>query len=163
MLKYRDKSKPQMWTHERYNTYFYSLHSSGFRLLEPCCRGLLLFRHKSISEVQRWCWVIRSGSRSVFQFNQKVSDRAEVRTVAISWTKHTKYHCMLELYDFPLLKLKGTNHEKQVQTKSRLKNVDTRIPRQDYQVGNRPQQLQISSLHINLNGVYITIISIHTD
>ncbi len=35
------------------------------------------FRHKSISEVQHWCWVIRPGLQSVFQFIPNVFSGVE--------------------------------------------------------------------------------------
>ena len=44
-------------------------------------QGLLLFSHKSISEVGHWCWVIRPGSQLVFQFIPKVFDGVEVRAL----------------------------------------------------------------------------------
>ena len=37
-------------------------------MLEHCCWNLLPYRHKSISEVRHWCWAIRPGSQSAFQF-----------------------------------------------------------------------------------------------
>lgn len=40
-----------------------SLGSAGFRLSTRCWTW-----HQSISEVQHWCWFIRSGSQSTFQF-----------------------------------------------------------------------------------------------
>ena len=39
-------------------------------MLEHCCGDL--FSHKSRSEVGYWCWAIRPGSQSVFQFIPKV-------------------------------------------------------------------------------------------
>ena len=55
-----------------------SLHSSGKDLhliLEHCCRDLLPFSHKSISEVGHWCWAIM---QSEFQF---IPDGVEVRAL----------------------------------------------------------------------------------
>lgn len=40
--------------------------------------GILLpFRHQSINEVARWCWVTRPSSQLVFQFILKVLDRVD--------------------------------------------------------------------------------------
>ena len=44
-------------------------------MLKHCCRDLLPFSHKSISEVGHWCWVIRPDSHSAFQFIPRVFDR----------------------------------------------------------------------------------------
>ena len=37
-------------------------------MLEQCCGDMLPFSHKSNSEVGNWCWRIRPGSQSAFQF-----------------------------------------------------------------------------------------------
>lgn len=52
-----------------------SIRSSGKasrKILDAGCRDLLSFSHKSISGVGHWCWTIRPGSQSVFQFIPKV-------------------------------------------------------------------------------------------
>lgn len=43
------------------------------------CRDLIPFIHRSISEVQRWHWMFRSGSQSLCSFVPKVSGGVEVR------------------------------------------------------------------------------------
>ena len=50
-------------------------------MLRHCCEDLLPFNHKRISEVGHWCWAIRGGSQSTFQFIQKVFDGVVVRTL----------------------------------------------------------------------------------
>ena len=50
-------------------------------MLEHCCGDLLPFSHRSISEVGHWCWAIRPGSQSAFQFIPKVFDGVEVRAL----------------------------------------------------------------------------------
>ena len=50
-------------------------------MLEHCCRDLIPFSHKRISEVGHWCWAIRSGSQSAFQFILKVFDGVDVRAL----------------------------------------------------------------------------------
>jgi hypothetical protein len=50
-------------------------------MLEHFCGDLLSFSHDSISEVRHWCWRIRPGSQSVFQFMSKVFDFVEVRAL----------------------------------------------------------------------------------
>ena len=42
---------------------------------------MLPFSHKSITEVGHWCWAIRSGTQSAFQFILKVFDGVEVRAL----------------------------------------------------------------------------------
>ena len=52
-----------------------SSHSSGnsfHQMLEHCWGDLPPFSHRCISEVGRWCWVLRPGSQSAFQFIPKV-------------------------------------------------------------------------------------------
>ena len=64
----------------RYN----SLHSSGkafYLMLEHCCGDLLPISHKSISGVGHWCWAIRPGSQSAFQFIPKVINVVEIRAM----------------------------------------------------------------------------------
>ena len=48
-------------------------------MLEHCCRDLLPFSHKIISEVGHLCWAIRAGSQSAFHFIPEVFDGFEVR------------------------------------------------------------------------------------
>ena len=50
-------------------------------MLEHCCGDFLPFSHKSISEVGHWCWAIRPGSQSAFQFIPKVFDGIEARAL----------------------------------------------------------------------------------
>ena len=50
-------------------------------MLEHCCRDLLPFSHKSISEVRHLFWAIRPGSQSEFQLISKVFDEVEVRAL----------------------------------------------------------------------------------
>jgi hypothetical protein len=52
-----------------------------YEMLEHCCKDLLLFSHKSISEVRHWCWAIRPGSQSAFKLFPKVFDEDEVRAL----------------------------------------------------------------------------------
>ncbi len=73
--------------------YMWCLNSSCFSLYTrhyttlSCCRDFLPFSHKSISEVQHWCWVFRSGSQSVFQVLDGVEVRALCRPVKFFHTK----------------------------------------------------------------------------
>ncbi len=59
------------------------------QILEPGCRDLFPFSHKSISEVQHWRCVLKPGSQSAFQFIPKVLDevRAICRLVKFFHTK----------------------------------------------------------------------------
>ena len=77
------KSWPLIWSWSPLCCYN-SQHSSGkaFRyMLEHWCEVLLPFSHKSISEDGHWCWEIRPGSQSVFQFIPKVLDGVEVKAL----------------------------------------------------------------------------------
>ena len=51
------------------------------RCWKHCCRDLLPFSHKSIIGDRRWCWVIRPGSQSAFQFIPKLINAVEVRAL----------------------------------------------------------------------------------
>jgi hypothetical protein len=50
-------------------------------MLVYCCRDLLPFSHNTFSEVEHWCWAIRPGSQSAFQFIPKVFDGFDVRAL----------------------------------------------------------------------------------
>ncbi len=56
--------------------------ASGFSPdLKPGCRDLIPFSHKSLSEVQHGCQMMRSGSQLQFLLIPKVLDGAEVRAL----------------------------------------------------------------------------------
>ncbi len=122
------------------------------KIVESGCRDLLPFSHKSISEVQHWCWVLKPGSQSVFLLIPKVLDGVEVRALrrpakvfhtklrkpcvdgpglvyglsTNCWDKVGSTLSNLSLYAKDVLSLWGPNPQpKQPQTKSTQMYVDS--------------------------------------
>lgn len=69
--------------------------------VEPCCKDSLPFSHKSMSEVQYWCWLIMSGSKWVVQFIPKVSDvlRSGLCAVCASTPDWENLHWVIVMFE----------------------------------------------------------------
>lgn len=69
--------------------------------VEPFCKDSLPFSHKSMSEVQYWCWLIMSGSEWVVQFIPKVSDvlRSGLCAVRASTPDWENLHWVIVMFE----------------------------------------------------------------